>query len=76
VLLVKLRLHNTTRCQTGYQTGLTTGWTTGCIVYTNIQPVVNNRFDNWLDVCLHTDAAGCQTVVNGLRVRVGFWVRI
>jgi len=28
--------------------GCSTGWTTGCIVYTNIQPVVNNRFDNRL----------------------------
>jgi len=48
---------------------LTTGWTTGCIVYTNIQPVVNqvvqplcafNRFDNRLNVCFH-DAIGCST---------------
>jgi len=39
-LHVKRRLHDTTGCPTGCQTGLIAGWTTGCIVYTNIQPVV------------------------------------
>ena len=50
--LLKPRLHDTTCCEIGCQTGLTTGWTTGCIVYTNIQPVVNTavqpRCDNRL----------------------------
>jgi len=36
-VMLKPRLHDTTCCQTGCQTALTTG----CIVYTNIQPVVN-----------------------------------
>ena len=37
---VRPRLHDTTGCPTGNQTGLTTGWTTDCIVYANIQLVV------------------------------------
>jgi len=37
---LKPRLHDTTCCQTGL--------TNGCIVYTNIQPVVN-RFDSQFD---------------------------
>jgi len=35
---VKPRLHDTTGCETGWT--LTNGWTTGCIMYTNVQPVV------------------------------------
>jgi len=37
---LKPRLHDTTCCQTGCQTGLTTD----CVVYTNIQPVVQPGF--------------------------------
>jgi len=42
--MLKPRLHDTTCCQTGL--------TAGCIVYTNIQLVVE-RFDNRLHVGLH-----------------------
>ena len=65
---VKLRLHDTTCCQTGCQTGLTTGsmsiYTiqTGS-VYTRYNRLSNrllNRFDNRL-YRVYKHSTGCQT---------------
>jgi len=57
-LVLKPRLHDTTCCQNGCQTGLTTG----CIVYTNIQPVVNQtRLPTGLTNGCIVYTAGCQS---------------
>jgi len=52
------RLHDTTGCQIGW----TTAWTTGCIVYTNIQPVVQPSLYNRQPV--EQPAASCQQTFN------------